>query len=229
MVGNPLGDIGAFEEQDLVLLDALASQLRVLLEFDRLGQAFDRLSYLQGQLVHQANHDPLTSLANQVLFLERTEQALAAGRTVAVTYVDLDDFKAVNDVLGHDAGDQLLKAVARRLEGTLGSGDLAARLGGDEFAILVMTQPGQPDPQALAGRVLEALTEPFSVLGEQLQVGASVGVALADQSTSSVGDLLRKADVAMYAAKHGGKGRAAIFDPSMDAQLQKRAHLETEH
>jgi diguanylate cyclase (GGDEF)-like protein len=228
MVGNPLGDIGTFEDEDLLLLDALAGQLRVFLEFDRLGQAFDRLSNLQGQLVHQANHDPLTSLANRVLFVERTEEALTAGRTVAVMFVDLDDFKTVNDGLGHDAGDQLLKAVAQRLEGTLRTGDLAARLGGDEFAILVVTGPAQPDPQAVAERVLEALTAPFSVAGEQLLVRASVGVAVGDGGEASVGDLLRKADVAMYVAKHGGKGRAATFDPSMDAELQERLHLETE-
>jgi diguanylate cyclase (GGDEF)-like protein len=228
MVGNPIGDNGMFEEQDLLLLDALAGQLRIFLEFDRLGQAFDRLSNLQGQLVHQANHDPLTSLANRVLFVERTEQALQAGRTVAVMFVDLDDFKTVNDGLGHDAGDQLLKAVARRLDGTLRGGDLAARLGGDEFAILVLVRPGQPDPQTLAERVLEALSAPFSVLGQQLLVRASVGVAVGDAGTASVGDLLRKADVAMYAAKHGGKGRAAAFDPSMDTELQERLHLETE-
>ena len=228
MVGNPFGDIGTFEQQDLLLLDALAGQLRIFLEFDRLGQAFDRLSNLQGQLVHQANHDPLTSLANRVLFVERTEQALQAGRTVAVMFVDLDDFKTVNDGMGHDAGDQLLKAVARRLDGTLRSGDLAARLGGDEFAILVLTGPGKADPQTLAERVLEALSAPFSVMGEQLLVRASVGVAVGDPGTASVGDLLRKADVAMYAAKHGGKGRAAAFDPSMDAELQERLHLETE-
>ena len=228
MVGNPLTDVGTFEDQDLPLLDALAGQLRVFLEFDRLGQAFDRLTNLQGELVHQANHDPLTSLANRVLFVERTEQALAAGRTVAVMFVDLDDFKTVNDGLGHDAGDQLLKAVARRLDGTLRGGDLAARLGGDEFAILVMTGPGQPDPRSLAERVLEALSAPFAVRGEQLLVRASVGVAVGDATDASVGDLLRKADVAMYAAKHGGKGRAAAFDPSMDADLQERLHLETE-
>ena len=227
-VGNPLGDIGTFEDQDLLLLDALAGQLRVFLEFDRLGQAFDRLSNLQGQLVHQANHDPLTSLANRVLFVERTEEALSGGHTVAVMFVDLDDFKTVNDGLGHDAGDQLLKAVARRLEGTLRSGDLAARLGGDEFAILVMSRPGQPDPQSLAERVLDALSAPFSVQGEQLLVRASVGIAVGEARSASVGDLLRKADVAMYVAKHGGKGRAAAFDPSMDAELQERLHLETE-
>jgi diguanylate cyclase (GGDEF)-like protein len=200
----------------------------VFLEFDRLGQAFDRLSNLQGELVHQANHDSLTSLANRARFVERTEQALAAGRTVAVMFVDLDDFKTINDGLGHAAGDQLLSAVARRLEGTLRSDDVAARLGGDEFAILVMTRPGHPDPQSLAERVLEALTAPFSILGEQLLVRASVGVAVGEAATTSVGDLLRKADVAMYAAKHGGKGRAAAFDPSMDAELQERLHLETE-
>jgi diguanylate cyclase (GGDEF)-like protein len=163
-----------------------------------------------------------------VLFVERTEEALAAGRTVAVMFVDLDDFKTVNDGLGHDAGDQLLKAVARRLDGTLRSGDIAARLGGDEFAILVVARPGQPDPQSLAERVLEALSAPFGVQGEQLLVRASVGIAVGHARSASVGDLLRKADVAMYAAKHGGKGRAAAFDPSMDAELRERLHLETE-
>jgi diguanylate cyclase (GGDEF)-like protein len=228
LVGSPLGEITTFEEEDLLLLGALAGQLRVFLEFDRLGQAFDRLSNLQGQLVHQANHDPLTSLANRVLFVERTEQAMTAGRAVAVMFVDLDDFKTINDELGHAAGDQLLTAVARRLEGTLRTGDLAARLGGDEFAILVVSRPGATDEQALAERVLDALSAPFSVLGQQLLVRASVGVAVGGPTTSSVSDLLRKADVAMYVAKHGGKGRAAAFEPSMDAELQDRLRLETD-
>ena len=228
LVGNPLGESATFEQEDLLLLGALAGQLRVFLEFDRLGQAFDRLSTLQGQLVHQANHDPLTSLANRVLFVERTEQALAAGRAVAVMFVDLDDFKTINDELGHAAGDQLLTAVARRLEGTLRTGDLAARLGGDEFAILVVSRAGATDEQALAERVLDALSAPFSVLGQQLLVRASVGVAVGGPTTSSVSDLLRKADVAMYVAKHGGKGRAAAFEPSMDAELQDRLRLETD-
>jgi diguanylate cyclase (GGDEF)-like protein len=228
LVGNPIGEVATFEEDDLLLVGALAGQLRVFLEFDRLGQAFDRLTTLQGELVHQANHDPLTSLANRVLFVERTEQALAAGRTVAVLFVDLDDFKTINDGLGHAAGDQLLSAVARRLEGTLRSGDVAARLGGDEFAVLVVSRDAAADEQALADRVLDSLSSPFSVMGQQLAVRASVGVAVGDPTTTSVGDLLRKADVAMYVAKHGGKGRAAAFEPSMDAELQDRLRLETD-
>ncbi|CAN5420343.1 hypothetical protein BH18ACT1_BH18ACT1_12750 [soil metagenome] len=228
LVGNPLGEVNPFAEEDLPLLGALAGQIRVFLEFDRLCQAFERLSNLQGQLVHQAYHDPLTSLGNRALFIERVEKALEGGRPVAVLFIDLDDFKTINDSLGHEAGDLLLSAVARRLEGCMRSGELSNQPGGEEFAILIeqLVTPG--DELALADRVLDALTAPFSVLGQQLLVRASVGVAVSDSTGGKVGDLLRRADVAMYSAKHGGKGQAAEFEHRMDVDLQDRLDIEAD-
>jgi diguanylate cyclase (GGDEF)-like protein len=205
MVGNPLTDVGTFEDQDLPLLDALAGQLRVFLEFDRLGQAFDRLTNLQGELVHQANHDPLTSLANRVLFVERTEQALAAGRTVAVMFVDLDDFKGVNDGWGHHAGDDVLCEVARRLLTTVRASDTVARLGGDEFAIVLSGVEDESIVDAAAERVQRSFDEPFLIGGEPIGIGASVGRAVWPDDAAELEALMRHADAEMYRAKRAAR------------------------
>ena len=162
----------------------------------------------EDELVHQAFHDPLTGLANRALFSDRLQHAVQLQRRdlrpLAVLCLDLDDFKLVNDTLGHPAGDQLLLRVAERLRGCLRGSDTVARLGGDEFAVMI--EEGADEPLAVANRVVEAFTEPFRIDGHSLAVRASIGLASASADTAEVsaGDLLKQADVAMYAAKRAG-------------------------
>ena len=181
---------------------------------------------LEEQLTHQAFHDPLTGLANRALFSDRVDHAIrrrSAEQRVAVLFLDLDDFKTVNDSLGHGPGDLVLRAVAERLVGCLRDGDTVARLGGDEFAVLV--EDAAPiDAQTVAGRVLRSLEDPFEVAGKQVRLSASVGVAFATPE-GDADDLLRNADVAMYTAKGGGKGGIALFEASMHAAVVLRLEL----
>jgi diguanylate cyclase (GGDEF)-like protein/PAS domain S-box-containing protein len=172
------------------------------------------------QLRHRAFHDPLTQLPNRALLLDRIEQALARERrTIALLFVDLDDFKVVNDTLGHAAGDALLTAVAARLRGCLRSADTAARLGGDEFALLLEEVVDPAEGERVAARVLDTMRRPFSLHGEPVRVNVSVGLVVAGSGTISVDELLRRADFAMYAAKRNGKARAERFDATADAEL----------
>ncbi|HEX2221066.1 MAG TPA: EAL domain-containing protein [Candidatus Limnocylindria bacterium] len=187
---------------------------------------------LEEQLRHQAFHDALTGLANRALFADRVDHALhRAGRhpsSVAVLFLDLDDFKTVNDSLGHEAGDELLRAVADRLRRALREGDTAARLGGDEFAIL-LEEVDSEGAAEVADRVLDALRGRFRVGRRELGISASIGVAVG-RTRASASDLLRNADVAMYRAKAAGKGRVVMFRSGMERaaanRLQLRADLE---
>jgi diguanylate cyclase (GGDEF)-like protein/PAS domain S-box-containing protein len=185
---------------------------------------------LEAQLVHQAFHDGLTGLANRTLFAERVEHALAhaARGELAVLFIDLDDFKHVNDSLGHAAGDQLLIAAARRIQGCLRPTDTAARLGGDEFAVLLERVTDAEAAEAIAGRVLDTLHQPFGLSGRTIPIKASLGVATGRPGVDNVEELLRNADVAMYAAKAGGKDRYELFRPDMHADMLARLELETE-
>jgi diguanylate cyclase (GGDEF)-like protein/PAS domain S-box-containing protein len=172
------------------------------------------------QLRHRAFHDPLTQLPNRALLLDRIEQAMARERrTIALLFVDLDDFKVVNDTLGHAAGDALLTAVAARLRGCLRSADTAARLGGDEFALLLEEVVDPSEGERVAARVLDTMRRPFSLHGEPVHVNVSVGLVVASAGALSVDELLRRADFAMYAAKRNGKSRMEQFDATADAEL----------
>ena len=173
---------------------------------------------LEAQLLHDALHDPLTGLANRVLFADHVERALASrrrGRTkVALLFLDLDDFKVVNDTLGHRAGDRLLIEVARRLTEATRDGDIAARQGGDEFTVLLDRVHGVEDAVASAERLAASLRQPIELEGLNISITVSVGIALASDENGA-DDLLAHADAAMYAAKAQGKARHAVFDPSM--------------
>ncbi|MGY1640069.1 putative bifunctional diguanylate cyclase/phosphodiesterase [Geodermatophilus sp. SYSU D00703] len=183
-------------------------------------------------LTHQAFHDALTGLANRALFADRVEQTLrrrARGDVcAAVVFIDLDGFKAVNDTLGHQAGDALLREVADRLRSAVRAGDTVARLGGDEFAVLVeCTGDGVSEAGATAERVLAALARPMELSGQQVTISGSVGIAVAGADATGE-SLVRDADIAMYAAKVSGRGRSVVFDPDMRAAAVERRRLEQE-
>ena len=186
---------------------------------------------LERELAHQAFHDSLTGLANQALFRDRVTHALTRTARlqtqIAVLFVDLDDFKTVNDSLGHTAGDALLVAVAERLRDCLRATDTAARLGGDEFAILVESVGSQAEATGLAERLIAVLKEPFIVAGRDLVVRASIGIAF-DETHITTGQLLRNADIAMYTAKRGGKRRYEIFQRDMHTAAVDRLEIQAD-
>ena len=171
---------------------------------------------LEARLTYQAYHDPLTGLANRRRFVDDTTTALArrtAPGSLAVLFLDVDDFKTVNDGFGHAAGDELLAAVAERIRSGVRETDLAARLGGDEFGVLLVDVPHEAYASAAAERLLDALDEPIDVAGLPVTIGASIGVAFDSSDTAGVDDLLGQADIAMYRAKAQGKGRLHVFSP----------------
>jgi diguanylate cyclase (GGDEF)-like protein len=200
-------------------------------ELTRRGQIRAR-----AELAHRAGHDPLTGLPNRRAFVEHVERALdrrvqhrRGEGGVAVLFVDVDDFKVVNDSLGHGAGDRLLRAVGQRLSEALRPEDVVARFGGDEFTVLVADVAGADDALRVAGRLADHLRPPIVLDGESRFVSASVGLAVAGAGPGAVGDadsLLQDADAAMYQAKERGKARCAIFDDSMRAGAMRRLELE---
>jgi diguanylate cyclase (GGDEF)-like protein/PAS domain S-box-containing protein len=185
---------------------------------------------LEEQLTHQAFHDDLTGLANRALFTDRAQHALERrgqlDHPLAVLVLDLDDFKDVNDSLGHGVGDELLQGVAERLRGCLRGADTAARLGGDEFAVLLEDLSDAAEATAVAERVLAALQTPVRLHAQEVLAAASVGIALVNPDRAeSAEELLRNADMAMYTAKRQGKGRVECFAPSMHASLLRKLEL----
>ncbi|MFH9676724.1 putative bifunctional diguanylate cyclase/phosphodiesterase [Streptomyces sp. NPDC017405] len=196
---------------------------------------------LQAQLQHNAEHDPLTDLPNRALFTRRVQQALSGRRATdrgavlhgtAVLFIDLDGFKAVNDTIGHQAGDELLIQAARRLQDAVRQGDTASRLGGDEFAALIVGD-GSRDRAArernileLADRLRVTLSQPYAIDGNDVRVNASIGVAFAEPGLGA-GELLRNADLAMYRAKSAGKGRVELYKPQMQQDVVRKAELAT--
>jgi len=188
---------------------------------------------LEQRLRQLAFHDPLTGLANRALFADRVGHAVAQARRtntrIAVLYCDLDDFKTINDSLGHEAGDELLVTVARRLRGCLRAGDTPARLGGDEFAVLLENLKGAEEAVDVASRVLAELHRPMAIQDRNLTVSASIGIVVPPQGkATSAGELQRDADAAMYAAKRRGKSRWELYDPGMHANALQRLELTAE-
>jgi diguanylate cyclase (GGDEF)-like protein/PAS domain S-box-containing protein len=186
---------------------------------------------MQKQLHHQAFHDPLTGLPNRALFMDRLERALTRanqrGSKIAVLFMDLDNFKVINDSLGHKAGDLLLVAVAERLKVPLRPEDTVARLGGDEFTILVEDISGVGDVARIAVRLAKKLRSPFALGEQEVFATVSTGIALNGTDREQPADLLRHADLAMYRAKHRGKARYEVFEPGMDVKAVERLILET--
>jgi diguanylate cyclase (GGDEF)-like protein len=231
LVGNRLTEGTSFGDDDLRLLETLANQAAVALENGQLEQSLAELSRLKEQLRYQAYHDPLTGLANRSLFVDQVENRIAGsavGQRPVVLFIDLDDFKVVNDTLGHVAGDRLLVAVADRVRGCVRSVDVAARLGGDEFAILLEDAADLAQSVAICRRILEALQAPLQIDGQEIAISASIGMAAARGDSERPDELLRNADVAMYTAKAAGKNRYAVFEPTMHAALVERHALASE-
>jgi diguanylate cyclase (GGDEF)-like protein len=186
---------------------------------------------LEQQLTHEAFHDALTGLANRALFRDRLGHAMARSRGAGgygVLFVDLDDFKTVNDSLGHAAGDALLREMTTRLRGCLRDGDTAARLGGDEFGILLEDVEDDDHCVRIAQRLLEALRVPFDVGDTEVTTGASIGVALGQEGPSTPEDLMRNADLALYDAKNAGKNRYAVFATKMHEAALARLSLTSD-
>ena len=228
VVRDPESDISSFSRSDLTLLETLASQLSVSLENGRLEESLAALHDLKEELRHQAEHDPLTGLANRSLFRRLVAEVLESpvGRN-AILFLDLDDFKRVNDTLGHAAGDDLLRLVASRIQSCCRTQDTVARLGGDEFAILLsgVDEPGRES--TVAARLLAAFERPFDVGGNAVFVRASIGVA-GVAPTDSVDTVLAHADEAMYVAKHGRKGSFHLHGQAADQALRRRAELRSD-
>ncbi len=181
------------------------------------------------QIAHMARHDSLTDLPNRALFREQLGRALAAvnrGKRLAVLYLDLDNFKSVNDTLGHQVGDELLKVVANRLRGCVRDTDTVARVGGDEFAIVQTGIGHATDTATLARRICEELRAPYDLLGHAVVADTSIGIAVAPNDGTEPTELLKNADMALYGAKADGRGTYRFFEPEMDARVKARRILE---
>ncbi len=228
VVANRHSDAGTFGTDDLPLFDAFAAQIGVVVQNTRLGQQNTNLG---DRLHQQAFHDAISGLPNRALFMDRLEHALTRrGRldsSLAVMFLDLDDFKTVNDSLGHVAGDELLAKVAERLVDVLRASDTPARFGGDEFAILIEETA---DPLGVAERILSMFKPRFVVAGREVGVTASIGVAATTSRDVTAEELVGRADVAMYRAKVKGKNTYELFEPGMqdviERRLEVRTHLE---
>ena len=211
---------GVFDDRGVEIATMLASEAAMALENAR----------LYDEIRHQALHDGLTGLANRVLFRDRVVQALERrhgreGRPFAVLFIDLDDFKVLNDTLGHARGDDVLIAAAARVESSLRPSDTAARLGGDEFAVLLDDVGEEATALSIAIRLADALRQPVNLGDATPTIAASIGVALSGDGDETADDLLRNADVAMYAAKASSRGRAVVFRPTFRAEAAARLDL----
>ena len=231
LIAGPLGDVASmsqFDDEKARLLGTIAQSVSIALENGALERSLDQLRVLERELDHKAHHDTLTGLANRALFSSELACAVSSfettGRPFATLFLDLDDFKTVNDSLGHDAGDALLISIADRLRQCVSPPGTIARLGGDEFAIVATDVQSLKQAEALAESILAALDEPVKVAGHQLSVSASIGIAMA-RAGADVVEILKSADVAMYNAKAGGKRRAAVFNPVMQREVLARYEL----
>jgi diguanylate cyclase (GGDEF)-like protein len=221
-------DARAPRPHEIEAVELLAAQAGAALNNARL---FDERRTFERRLTHQAFHDGLTGLPNRALFSDRLEHALARsrrdGRPIAVLLLDVDRFKTINDSLGHDAGDELLRQVALRLADVVRPGDTLARYGGDEFAVLIEDVADDRTATDVADRLLDNLAAPFRLRDREVVVGASIGIALSPAGHGE-SDPMREADLAMYRAKERGKGRWELFEADMNDRAMRRLEMETE-
>jgi diguanylate cyclase (GGDEF)-like protein len=210
--------------QSVVWHDSLPSYAVVLME------DITATKHAERELIRRALYDPLTGLANRDLLADHLRLALQQLQrtpgTVALLYVDIDRFKDVNDALGHQGGDQLLRAVGERIAGSIRGPDTAARLGGDEFVVLCPGIGDELDATTIADRLEDVLTEPFEIAGRQLDVGASIGISTTRSGSIDPGELLRQADLAMYEAKKAGRRRWAVYDETIGEMFNRRRVVE---
>jgi diguanylate cyclase (GGDEF)-like protein/PAS domain S-box-containing protein len=197
------------------------------------GRDVSERKAFEEQLAHQAFHDPVTNLANRALFVERVRHAVARSRReqagLAIVFMDLDDFKTINDSLGHAAGDAVLMDIARRLDDCVRASDTAARFGGDEFALLLEDIEGAEQAADTADRILESLGVPLHLDGKEIFVGASLGISvLRGDAVADADELIRNADAAMYIAKREGKGSYRLFEPAMHQGVLDRLELRAD-
>jgi diguanylate cyclase (GGDEF)-like protein len=227
VVADRADDVSTFGQEDVKLLRTFAGHAALLLENEQLEQSLAKLTELEAKLRHQALHDALTGLPNRRLFHARVDEAFQrpSGESVdpVVLFIDLDGFKAINDDLGHAAGDELLVAFAERLRGNVRPEELPARLGGDEFAVLIESG-GLEVAEDVAGRLVTAVRNPFSIHGRRLTVRLSIGIAAA-HGAGSVEELLANADLAMYTAKSEGLSSFAVYSEGMRGSAQARRQL----
>ncbi len=239
-VGEVLAESSAQLECPQTILEQALEMLEVTLRMtivavcrcfdEERRRADEQLSERQQELTFMATHDALTGLPNRTLIVDRLEQMLLRARhtkaPVAAFFIDLDNFKSINDTLGHGAGDDLLRAVAARLDGVVRDVDALGRLGGDEFVVIAGDLSLLAGPELIAERVLDALRQPVKIGDEQtpVTVTASIGIAAGDRATAA--DLLRDADIAMYRAKLGGRNRLVLFERGMADAMQDRMELE---
>jgi diguanylate cyclase (GGDEF)-like protein/PAS domain S-box-containing protein len=225
-VVRPDGEIRIVQQQSEVILDEAGRSIK------RRGVIIDvtERRALEERLAHQATHDALTGLPNRALLLDRLGQTFArtrrGGAACAVFFLDLDNFKLVNDSLGHEAGDRLLVTLARRLRAVLRDADTLARLGGDEFAVLLDEAADAAAAAEVAQRLAQAIEAPVPIEGQTYRITASIGIVLSTPDHERPDDLLRDADIAMYRAKSEGKAGYALFDPAMQAEIVARLALE---
>jgi diguanylate cyclase (GGDEF)-like protein len=236
-----LHEIATQQDTSPEALSAALNILQLSLEFSllRMCECFEterhrtdeELKRREEELAFLATHDALTGLPNRTLILDRTEQMLSRSRRTqtpaAALFIDLDNFKDINDTLGHRAGDELLQAVAARLDGATRDSDALGRLGGDEFVVISEELSLAAGPELVAERLLDALAHPFNIGSHEktrVTVRASIGIAVAEESSAE--DLLRNADIAMYRAKWDGRNRHAMFEAGMAEAVQNRMELE---
>jgi diguanylate cyclase (GGDEF)-like protein len=249
IISQPSTDVVTFGPSDLRLAELLASQLSSATEKARLGQSVVELRKLESQLVFELQHDPMTGILNRAAFLRRlretlllrsteskarstpgcaTGPALTAKGHCAVMFLDLDDFKPINDNFGHAAGDTFLKVVANRIASSIRNHDLACRLGGDEFAVLLNPVESREEAIASANRILLAIRQPIELReGEFVTPGVSIGVAITMVDDTPEG-VIERADAAMFRAKHRGKGQIEVSDPTMNVSIRELYELELE-
>jgi diguanylate cyclase (GGDEF)-like protein len=181
---------------------------------------------------HLALHDSLSGLPNRIFFGDRLSSLMetirASGRSAALFYIDLDYFKDVNDTFGHPAGDELINHVAARLLRIIRSDDLVARLGGDEFAVVTLIETDRERLEGIGERIIKVLSEPYDINGQRIFIGASIGIAMLDETVASAADVMRHADMALYRAKNEGRSRACVYDTEMDADHSQRKMLEAD-
>ena len=233
IVANPLNDSALFSKAEMRLLAALAAQVGVAVENGRLEDSLVELTELKAELQHQALHDGLTGLANRAAFNEGVFSALQltrrTGADIGVFIIGVDDFKNVNDSLGHAAGDELLRSIASRLDEIAQRGYVVARLGGDEYGLLVSEIHGVQEAKDIADELIASLKQPVRIAGRDVPANASVGIAFGHYGDVA-SQVMRDADAAMYAAKREGKATYRVFEPNMHAevvaQLKLRSDLE---